>query len=260
MALTLSEIEILVRFYTGNDTISLSVDPGLSVFNKNYRRLAMSYKWPEFRSTVSSGDVVTSSSVNQYNWPFYNLINEGDSSITTYENNYDEGDSSVTTYRYSFDDGDSRVGIVRFIDVVSLEVENSATSGEFELQLVPPSEVDWNEASYDSASIPDYYIRYDDSGTAKFELRPSPSYNGGKIKITGYTEPFELTGPSQTTEFITKTADEALARLVASDYFLVTGDVGESEKQVRKVRNVLHYLKEEVVPAERIGDKPFKKK
>lgn len=250
MAKTLGQIELLVREYTKTDSIVLSVEPGLSLFNSVYRSVARLYKWPELRDTIVDDTIVTSTTTNVYPWPNVSRIEEGDATTTSYAVTLDEGTATTSQYWRQIDEGDATDSAVAFWDVVAIEVGNDASSTINELMLQPRDETEWGETGQDDPSVPTYYLRKKVGSDNKIELRPAPNYSGGKIEFTGYVEPDELTKIGDTTVFQAKNADNALARLIASEYYIKMGEQEKAAQQVAEAEKFLAPFKRELTTSE----------
>lgn len=203
MAKTLTAIQTLVRFNARDDSLDLTVDPGLSITNAIYREVAAAFPWPELRKTVNLTAATTTSS------KFVSWAN---------------ATSAV------------------FTDVKGVEVETTATSSVFNLLNVPDTEWDWNLAGKATAGIPVYYKRVDNSGTQSVELRPQPSYATGVVRVIGIIEPTELTIGASTTLFLASTADDALAYMIAASFAVRDGFNDLVNINVQKATSALKQL------------------
>jgi hypothetical protein len=217
---TVEKIEELVRRYARDTTITLSVSTGLDTLNAVYRRVCKMYKWPEFRNTLTSFTLSTVSGDGTYSWF---VMDGGDSTTTSWTHEADGGDSTTTTWALEADDSGGASGWGEYYNIVSVEVETSATSDEYKMVLVPRSESEWNITAKDTNSIPTYYMRHDSGDENIIEFRPIPNYTGGKIKITGYLEPVPLLNESSTTIFLSSIPDAAISKLVAAEYLFNKG-------------------------------------
>ncbi len=203
MAKTLTKIETLVRFNARDDIISLTVEPGLSITNSIYREVAAAFPWSELRKTVDlSAPTVDGQSI------------------------------------YSWANGSSAV----FTDVKGVEIETAGSGDIFNLLNVPSTEWEWNEAAKTVDTIPVYYIRINDNGTDSVEIRPAPDYSAGVIRVIGIVEPAEFTLGSSVSEFLTSTADDALAYLIAANYAVRKGSGDLMQINIQKATAALKML------------------
>lgn len=215
MAKTLTDIQSSVRFFGRDDTIDLTTGTGLIIANSMYRAVSSLLPWSEFRKTTDLPDATTSGT-GTYAW------------------------ISTTTAVYT--------------DVKAFEIGNDASDTQFVLQIVPPTELEWNMASKDSNRIPTMYMRFNDAGTDKVEIRPVPSYTAATMKVTGITEPTALATGSSTTEFLVSSADDALAHLIAAAYLQRAG-MGQEiiQSNIQRATEILQSLfANEELPVESI--------
>ena len=140
-----------------------------------------------------------------------------------------------------------------FGDVRSVEVGATATDATFQLLVSPPTELDWNLASKQANTIPVYYVRHNTGGADKVELRPNPSYAGASIKVTGIVEPTDLVNGSSVTDFLTSSADDALAHLIAASFAVRDGFAPLAQVNTQRATEILQKIfGAEQVPAESI--------
>jgi hypothetical protein len=215
MAKTLTQIQTSVRFYGRDENITLTTGTGLVIANSMYRALASLLPWSEFRKTTDL-PATTTSGTGTYNW------------------------ISATTAVYT--------------DVKAFEIGNDASNTQYILQIIPETELEWNQASKDSNRIPSMYMRYNDAGTDKVEIRPIPNYSSATMKVTGITEPTALVNGSSTTEFLLSSADDALAHLIAAAYLERAG-MGQNivQANIQRATEILQSLfANEELPVESI--------
>jgi hypothetical protein len=245
MALTVEKIEELVRRYSRNYSLVLSVSPGLDKLNSIYRQVAIMYEWPELRNTLTSINLSTLSGTGVYSWF---IVDGGTSTTTTWAFSYDGGDSTTTSWTYTIDDGSS-IPPGEYYSIASVEVENSASSEEYNVLLKAKSEAEWSLTAKDAASVPVYYRRINDGGVNSIELNPAPNYTGGALKITGYLEPTPLLNSSSTTLFLSSIPDYVIARLLASDYLLLSGNTARAKEYEKKALEDLKIMTDkELIP------------
>lgn len=204
MAKTLTQIQTNVRFYGRDETIVLTTGTGLVIANSMYRAVASLLPWSEFRKTTNL-PAATTSGTGTYNW------------------------ISTTTAVYT--------------DVKAFEIGNDASDTQFVLQIVPATELEWNMAAKDSNRIPSMYVRFNDGGVDKVEIRPIPNYTSATMKATGITEPTALVNGSSTTEFLVSSADDALSHLIAAAYLERAG-MGQNiiQANIQRATEILQTL------------------
>lgn len=228
MAKTLKDIEQLVRTYTNKKDIVLALSPGIDDLNSLYRKIAIMHKWPELRRIVTSFSLLTSTTTGIYPWIGDSVMDGGIATTTSFAFAADGGTATTSVFVLSADGGNAF--ILRFYDVVNIEVETTATSNIFNSMLSVPNESEWNQTGKDSAGIPVYYVRRK-TDTNVMEVRPVPSYSGGLFKITGYVEPDPLTNLNSTTDFLISAVDDVLARFISAVWFRRSGDFTKAERQ-----------------------------
>lgn len=197
MALTLTEIETIVRHEARSSTLNISSGTGLSVFNMLYRRFSALFPWTELIKTDSS--LTTVSGTGSYTWP--------------------------STFRYS--------------DVRSVQMQNPAQNNKY-ITIVPTSmEILLSSEEARANGFPTVYKREHDATNNIIKFAPTPNTTGLGIKITGVTEPENLTSGSDATIFLEKTADDALSYLISADYMFKRAQPERGSQLVDVARSIL---------------------
>ena len=213
MTRTLTELNTTVKIAAKDDKIDLTDATGLDITNTMYRAVVTLFPWSEFRETSTIASVV--SGTGTYAWPL--------------------------------------PATVIYTDVVAIEVGIDFSDSEFVLLEKPPSELEWNRASAESDSRPVYYMRYSVSGTDYIEIRPAPNYGTATLQVTGTIEPTALTTGTDVTEFLARSADDALAYLIAAEYLTRDGRQQDANTQVQKaVTQFKNLFKDEEITVETV--------
>ena len=195
MATSLANLEKLVRHYARDDSLDIDTasSTALMVTNKVYRGLAAAFPWPEFLVTKKAWATTTAYAATVIGQEKYKWI-------------FESQPVSATSIAHAY-----------FTDVKAVEIRETDPI----LLTMPSTERDWNLAKGASTAIaqPRMYKReYDTANTRDaISLRPLPSTADWSINVTGVKEPTVLTNGS-TTEFLTASADDALALLIAADW------------------------------------------
>jgi len=236
--LTISNIETQARFFSGDESIVLTVDPGKSILNEAYRKAVTMNKYAEFRFKTRLD--FTTSGTGSYTWDIKNLIDCGSSS-TTATVTIDCGTSSTTSTR-DIDCGFSdTVYTFAVFDVVAIEVETGNGTGVMEFVFQPDSEDIWSEVARDANGQPFYWVRNNTSGNV-VEFRPIPNFSSGEIRVTGYDKPDEIEESTEQTRFLNKGIDDAIARLVAAEY----ADREKAELHTNYASDILQKLSDDI--------------
>jgi hypothetical protein len=234
MAKTLEEIQTLTRFYSRDDSLTLTDTDNLSVTNQLYRELISLVPWPEFtRKAILSSQTVADQ--EEYEWT-------GTSFPIFMDVDYIE----VLSLSYDKDTTDS--------DVFNTSTITSATSRyTYKMIHPPPNEWEWNLAGRrGSVDQPLWYKRLYNSAN-KVALRPTPSVSGYNIRVVGKVEPTELTLLADVTEFISNYSDEAFSHILAATFSAKNGFPDIAQLNTGKANNILRSIfGDETITTEKI--------
>ena len=291
MSQTLRAIEGQVRYFTREDLVVLSTEPGLGTANRVYRQLFSSFPWSEsnFRIVLNE-TTVADQEIYSFEYDTTSTLKYSD--IDTVEIQSNSFDSSVF--------GELVFGVDSFSTVT--------VEGTWKRISPPPSEYDWNLASReDSAAVPKYYRRLsfdrnyivaadygtgtnrwhdrdatgtwtqttsshvglpvrkyaatavDGSGATTqtaydaIAFRPYPSTADQRIRVTGSLEPTAMTGLDSTTAFISDFPDDILARLIAADWLFHESERDKAQEQLAIAGNMLKTIwKNETITEEHL--------
>ena len=140
-----------------------------------------------------------------------------------------------------------------YMDVVSVEVGSDASDTAMNLMIPPHSEHEWNEAAKDSSGVPVYYKRFSSALNNMIEFRPTLDYSSATIRATGTVQPTELSLVSDTTVFLTSTADDVLEYVIAAEFLMSVGNSKQAEFNIATATKALRDIfGDELVPAELI--------
>ena len=98
-----------------------------------------------------------------------------------------------------------------------------ASDGEVIPLVQTPNLAVWGAAATLSDDEPEQYRLYHNGTAVKLALRPAPDTTGDTIRINGVVEPTAL-GAGDSTAFLSKNTDLALAMLLAADYKAKRGE------------------------------------
>lgn len=222
MAKTLREIETAVKDITQDNKVVLSVSYGLKMFNRIYRSLVAKYPWPEQTRTAA----LTSSTVadqESYAWTgtsFPTFLDVRTVEMLT------PSDAAPTTSS----------------DVFGSSTLTSPTGTSYKVIPVAPNEFEWNLAGrLPAQQTPRWHKRlYGSANSVSF--RPIPSTSGYAIRITGITEPTELTAAAGTTIFIQSSADDALEHLIAAAWLFKFKNNDQANLETQRAADILNTI------------------
>lgn len=221
MARTVADLELGVRFHSGDNALSLTSATNLGVLNRVYRRMATVLEWPEF--LVEDTSLTTVAGQSSYTFPALAATVP----VVLYSVEMEGRHGTYSLFGESLF-GDSFFG---------------AGSVEYRRIAEPPSELLWADAGIrDAVDWPWYYRRTGTGATDNIEFRPAPATAGRSIRIRGMRQPTVLTGSSSTTEFYSDVADDALEKLFAAEYAKREGFTQVHQEQLTEANFLLSGL------------------
>lgn len=231
MAKTIREIEAAVRDITQDNKVTLSVSYGLKMFNRIYRALIAKFPWPEQTETaaLTSNTVASQESYAWTGASFPTFLDLRTVEMLT------PSDAAPTTSS----------------DVFGSSTLTSPTGTSYKVIPVAPSEFEWNLAGrLPAQQTPRYYKRIYDSAN-KISFRPIPSTSGYAIRVTGISEPTELTtaiGATGTTIFLQSSADDALEHLIAAAWLFKYKNNDQGNLETQRAADILNtiFVKEQI--------------
>lgn len=120
-----------------------------------------------------------------------------------------------------------------------IEIIDSGTS-EPDPPLIPCPDLEtWNRYDFSSSATPIFYRLFNDSGTVKLALRPTPDTGSETIRVTGQVEATDFTAPTDETIFLNTNADHAFAILIAADIKAKRGDLDDAVRLARQAHGLL---------------------
>lgn len=222
MAKTLTEIETAVKDITQDNKVVLNASYGLKMTNRVYRSLVAKFPWPEQTRTAA----LTSATVadqESYAWTGTSFPVFLD--VRTVEVNT-PSDTAPTTSSAVF--GSNTL--------------TDPTGSSYKAIPEAPNEFEWNLAGrLPAQKTPRYHRRlYGSANSVSF--RPIPSTSGYAIRITGITEPTELTASAGTTIFIQSSADDALEHLISAAWLFKYGDAQRANLETQRAADILNTI------------------
>ena len=216
MAKFWSEVQVGVRQNARDDSIDLSVDPGLARANSIYRKLAVAIPWSELRVTTSSAEVTAATGT--YDWPttsiFIDVVSMEIRSSSTASRNLLISPAS---------ENDWNLAAKQVNTVPVYYVRKTASSGTDSVELRP---------------IPSYDV------TEGIQIT-------GYIEPTEYDGSTPAANP---TVFLQKTADDVLELLIAADWLSQQGSEQFAVFQIQQATQILQRMfGKELVPAELVS-------
>ena len=198
MARTLTEIQASVRFHARDNGLVLTDTSGLLLANRVFRKLVLSFEWPEYY--VEDVTLTTIAGTSRYTWP-----TNAPASVLRVEV---QGTHNGGTLFGSGVFGQDLFG---------------AGEEKYRGLAKPPSELAWERASLEPDSDwPWYYRRRRESTTNQLEIRPAPA--GAKpVRISGLKEPTDFAVGTDSTIFIDSASDDALEYLIAAQHAFRAG-------------------------------------
>ena len=188
MSKTLTDIQTSVRIYSRDGALDITTagSDGLNSANRIYRQFIALFPWPEFRRVDTS--LTTTANTEEYDW--------------------------------------IAPSVNKFMNVISIEVQDESEGNKYKLITKPPDEWTWNESSNKpKQSVPDHYMRFSTNIAQRIALRPSPLYSSKIIRVTGIVEPEEFVGANSKTQFNTLFADDAFEYFLSASWVERDGDI-----------------------------------
>ena len=188
-------------------------------------------------SLVDATGVVVGNSIYRrlaalIDWP---ELNKEDTSLTTVAGQ--EKYTWPATYNY--------------IDIMSVEVQDPYDNTKYKQVSPAPSEFEFTLEREKSSSFPLLYKRANDGTNNVIYLSPSPVVGSLTIRLTGQVEPTAYTAAGDTTVFISSSADDALAYLIAADILDKREMPQRANRLIGKAAEVLSKLAgKEITPNE----------
>ena len=138
-----------------------------------------------------------------------------------------------------------------YIDVTSIEVQDPYGNLKYKQVTSAPSEFEWNLARQKNNSFPELYKRGHNGTNNLLYLAPAPNVSSLIIRITGQIEPTAYTVGADTTVFISSSADDALAYLIAADILDKRAQPQRAQSLVGRAAEVLSRIAgREITPDE----------
>ena len=137
-----------------------------------------------------------------------------------------------------------------FSDVTSVEMQDGDDNDAYKVVYPVRSELEWSITRKETASFPKVYKRFNDGTNDQILLAPAPKA-AQLVRITGKVEPTAFSTSLSATEFISSTADDVLAYVIASDIMYKRNQPNRAQMLMQKVAQILSSMTgKEVVPSE----------
>jgi len=120
-----------------------------------------------------------------------------------------------------------------------IELQTTVGGTLYERLRPCPDEKTWLRFTNAGEGFPEFYRLMNDSGTVKIFLAPTPNTSSLTIRIRGPIEVTELADATDTTIFLNKNSDRALAKLLASEYKRKRGDSARANELIQEALALL---------------------
>jgi hypothetical protein len=165
----------------------------------------------------------------------WNELNKEDTSLST----------TAGTNKYTWP------STYNYIDVTSVEIQDPYDNSKYKRINAVRSEMEWNIFREMANGFPEVYKRSHDGTNDVILFAPTPNIGSLTIRITGQTEPTEYTDSSAQTVFLTNSADDAYAYLIAADIADKRAQPNRANALIGRASEVLSVLAgKEITPDE----------
>ena len=140
---------------------------------------------------------------------------------------------------------------VKFIDVTQIEIQDPDDDLNYH-EIVPArTEIEFSELRREEPLFPEVYKRSHDGTQNIAQFVPAPKTGSLTVRITGQTEPTEVTAGASTTVFVGFTPDDILAHMIAADVCDKRNQADRANKLLSVAAELLSSIAgREIVPSE----------